>query len=390
VPDSASTIAVTEPRNNIEPLISPSAVLLRATRDESAGGSLKVAGLTVVERAIRQFGRTPTTSVIVVTDGSMPLPSKLPPNVQVRTLAGAAATDSAIAESTIDAIRTETGARVILAADVVRVKANDLTAGIRVTDETTRTKAEDAIFADLLRGDLGLIARHVNKKISFRITRYLLCHLPFTPNQVTLGAAAIGLLGCLLITAGTYPTMIAGLLLAQFQSILDGCDGELARVRFQQSAIGEWLDTLVDDFMNLAIIASLGVGLWRAGLGWPAPAGAIAACGMYLVYNVVSYRELIRQGQGGELIKIRWKLARGQDMKAMWGNSGGGKPGGGGAALFVLALGRRDTFVFAWLLLAIVHLLPLALLWAVLVALSCFAMAVGQLVVKDEPTPPRA
>ena len=51
-----------------------------------------------------------------------------------------------------------------------------------VHDEPSRRRAEDAVFAELLRGDLGLVARRLNKPISFRITRYLLCRLPAHPQ----------------------------------------------------------------------------------------------------------------------------------------------------------------------------------------------------------------
>lgn len=353
-------------------------IILRATRAEAAGAGLRVGGLTVVERAAKQLARLPGPRVIVATDGSIALPARLPAKVEVRQLDGATTPEST--DVAIERLRAEVGAATVVAGDVVRVKATDLAGGgHRVVDEATRRHAEDAVFNDLLRGDLGLVARHLNKKISFRITRYLLCRLPVTPNQVTLGAAAIGLLGCVLITMGTLPTIIAGLALAQVQSILDGCDGELARVRFQQTAIGEWLDTLVDDGLNLALVASLGVGLTRAGLGWPAAAGAAAAVAMFLIYNVISYRELLRQGQGGELIKIRWKLSKGRDMKSVLS-----KPGALSPSAFFLALGRRDTFVFGWLVLSIVHLLPVVLLWAVLVALSYFVTAVAQVLLPDE------
>lgn len=356
-------------------------VIVRATRAEAAGAALKVGGLTVVERAVKQLARMPVPRVILVTDGTVPVPRTLPTKVEVRPVPPGTDTPESV-DTAVERLRAETGATSVVPGDVVRVKATELASGggVRVVDEETRARAEDAIFADLLRGDLGMVARHINKKISFRITRHLLCHLPFTPNQVTLGAAAIGLLGCLLISVGTYPAMIAGLALAQLQSILDGCDGELARVRFQQTAIGEWLDTLVDDGLNLALVASLGIGLWRNGLGWPAVAGGTAAFVMFLFYNVVSYRELVRQGEGGELIKIRWKLTKGRDMKSMVSESSSG-----GIGTFLLSLGRRDTFVFGWFLLAIFHLLPVSLLWAVLVALSCFVGAVAQLVIPDRP-----
>jgi len=86
------------------------------------------------------------------------------------------------------------------------------------------------------------VARYLNKPVSFFITRHLLCRLPFTPNQVTLGAALVGLLGALMVRAAARRSS-CGASSCPMQSILDGCDGELARVRFQQSALGEWMDT---------------------------------------------------------------------------------------------------------------------------------------------------
>jgi phosphatidylglycerophosphate synthase len=336
-----------------------------------------VGGLSVIERATRQLGQMSRARVIIASDGTIPIPFPLPANVEIREVGREAGMDG---RPPIASLMREGDGTIVIGADVVRRQSDDLSEGIRVFDEATRRHAEDAIFADLLRGDLGFISRHINKKISFRITRYFLCRLPITPNQVTVGAAVIGLLGCPLIATGRYPAVVAGFLLAQAQSILDGCDGELARVRFQQSAIGEWLDTVVDDLFNLALIASLGIGLWRAKLGWPAVACTSAACGMYLIYSIVSYRELIRQGMGGELIKIRWRLTRGKDMKSLLGAR---SHQGGAAARALLSLGRRDAFIFGWLVLAILNFLPIAMIWGLLMSASCFAIAIVQLVTRD-------
>lgn len=351
----------------------PTTIIVRATVAEAAGALRVVAGLPVVIRSLRQLARKAGARIVLATDTSFPLPTELPAAVTVRRLDGDA-------EAAFVALVAETGGLVV-AGNVVRVGKDGLDAGLRVVDETTCSLAEDRIFADLLRGDLGFVARHLNKKISFRITRYLLCQLPITPNQVTLGAAVIGLIGCVLIATGGYAAMVAGLLLAQFQSILDGCDGELARVRFQQSRIGEWLDTLVDDFMNLCLVASLAIGIARATGSTLAVIAGVAAFSMYLFYNVVSYRELLRQGVGGELINIRWRLAGGKNLKGMVTEPSAG------ISAFVLSLGRRDTFVLAWLLLAILGLPGVTLLWAVVAAIPCFAVALFQ-VVGREPAPP--
>jgi 1L-myo-inositol 1-phosphate cytidylyltransferase / CDP-L-myo-inositol myo-inositolphosphotransferase len=290
--------------------------------------------------------------VVVVTDGLCPLPS-LPAGVEQRSEAPAGLP--------------------VVAADVVRPANRGLEGGLRVSDAATRRAAEDAIFAELLRGDLGLVARHLNKPVSFRITRYLLCKLPVTPNQVTLGAAVVGLAGCLLIATGRPGFIVLGLLLAHLQSVLDGCDGELARVRYQMTDIGEWLDTIVDDGMNLALMLSLGIGVGRA-LGSPVPlAFGVAAFGMLLTYNVVAYRELVRQGEGGEVLKVRWWFTRGRDLKDVYAG------GGGNGARRVMAIGRRDFFVLAWVLLAALGQLWVVIVYALIVAFAQFVVAVGQI-----------
>jgi phosphatidylglycerophosphate synthase len=348
-----------------------SLVLVRATADEARGAERLVAGLTVVERALKQLLRR-GHKVVVAGDGSVALPS-LP--LAVRHVSGPAAAD---------VLARELGAPPVMPADTV-CPAGAVTwdasgapvGGIRVSDEPSRRRAEDAIFAALLRGDLGLVARHLNKPLSFRITRHLLCRLPVTPNQVTVGAGVVGLLGCALIAAGRPLSIFAGLLLAHLQSVLDGCDGELARVRFQQSAIGEWLDTLVDDGLNLALVAALGIGVSRfRGAAWPMVL-ALLTCAMLLTYNAVTYTELLRQGEGGEILKVRWWFNRGRDMKGMYDRAG--------ASSLLMALGRRDFFLLAWVLLAALRLYAVIQLYALVVAVPSFLGALGQLALRPRP-----
>lgn len=350
-----------------------------------------VGGLTVAERSARQLART-GARVVVATDGALTMSSSLPslpPLVEIRHIAPGE-------PGAFDALLSSLPGAVVLPADEFRRVLDKSGAGLgttvghvpgfapgfRIVDEATRRQAEDALFADLLRGDLGFIARHVNKKVSFRITRHVLCRLPVTPNQVTVASALVGFLGCALIATGAYGAVVAGLVLAQLQSILDGCDGELARVRFQQSPIGEWLDTLMDDSLNLALVAAVGIGMYRAGSGAPALAAAAVTGAMLLTYNAVSYRELLRQRLGGELLKIRWKINQGRDMKALWASP----DEMGNMRRLVFTLGRRDTFVFAWMILGVLDLLPVILLWAFAVALPSFIAAIGQIVLPEPST----
>jgi hypothetical protein len=363
-------------------------VIVLATREESIGAEMRVGGLRVIDRTLRQMARLRDVHVTIISDGSISLPKRLPSHIEVRVTDNPAAL--------VEQLKSQTDDPIVVGADVVRVQGNRLDRGTRVVDHATRRAAEDAVFEDLMRGDLGLVARLVNKKISFRLTRYLLVHLPLTPNMITLIAGFIGLYGALLISTGSYENIVFGFLLAQAQSILDGCDGELARVRFQQTSIGEWLDTIVDDVLNLALVLATGVALWRKG----APLGdfkdikvgnvlsalnggtfldmkmALAAAAMLLFYNVVAYRELVKQGEGGEVLKIRWWFAYGQSLKSMSG-------AGSGALKAVLMIGKRDFFVFAWLALAYFDLLPLVLLYALVLAIVYAGVALGQLMTPD-------
>ena len=363
--------AVVSPGHVTSSSASPSQplALVQLAERHLPGAFLRVAGLPVVERAVKQLRRAGHHVRLVTTPAlAGALPFALPPGAELHSAPDA--------EAAVAGLRRQHPEAPVVEADVVRPAGSEQTGGLRVTDRTTRRQAEDAIFSTLLRGDLGLVARYLNKPVSFRITRYLLCKLPVTPNQVTIGAGLIGLAGAALIALGRIWSIPAGLLLAHLQSVLDGCDGELARVRFQQSAIGEWLDTIVDDALNLALISALGVGLWRlTGQRGYLNAGLLSA-GLMLLYNVIAYRELIRQGEGGEVLKIRWWFARGRDLKATLAGKRSGP------VTWVMALGRRDFFVLSWLLLALAGLYQPILVWAAVMAAVNATVAIGQVVAR--------
>jgi len=340
------------------------AVILRATAAEVVGAGMHVAGLSVVERSLKQLDRM-GLSVIVASDGSCPLPKYLPPTALLRRVPR---------PDELAALRKELEGVPEVGANEVRPTSRSLEGGLKVADEISRRKAESAVFAELLRGDLGFVARYLNKPVSFFITRHLLCRLPFTPNQVTLGAALVGLLGATFIASGNYPFMLWGFFLAHVQSILDGCDGELARVRFQQSAIGEWLDTLVDDGLNIAIFAALGIGFYRAtGSNLYLSAGLVASL-MHIVYDFVALTEIRRQGEGGEIIKVRWRLTGTDNMKTRLTKTRANP------MIVLYTMGRRDFFVLAFLVYALVGLGKLALVHALLIAGPLFVIATTQVI----------
>lgn len=343
-------------------------VVIAATRAESPGAAMTIAGLTVIDRALKQLALSPETRVVVVGDGSIALPSPLPPNVEVRAVADGAAA-GAVAETA-----RELGAPVV-GADVVRVDRSRFDGGFRVVDEPSRRLAEDAVFAVLYRPDLGFVARRLNKPISVRLTRYFLVRTSITPNQITLFAAALGIAGCALVASGQFAAICLGFALEQLQSILDGCDGELARVRFAQSKLGAWLDTFVDDVLNVLMTVATGVGLHRAGAGRWAVAVGVAGAAMLLLSNLIIMRDMRRQKASGDLMDMVWWFSGGRRLAELSG--GGGKPSIGS---FLFQLGRRDSAIFLWLLFALSGALVLVLMMAAIIALCWFVASVVQLI----------
>ena len=59
--------------------------------------------------------------------------------------------------------------------------------------------------------------------------------------------------------------MLIGAILSVIASILDGSDGEVARLTFQDSAFGCWLETVCDYLYYVFIFAGMMIGLLGRG-----------------------------------------------------------------------------------------------------------------------------
>ncbi|HKP03581.1 MAG TPA: CDP-alcohol phosphatidyltransferase family protein [Chthoniobacterales bacterium] len=108
----------------------------------------------------------------------------------------------------------------------------------------------------------GLVSRYLNRPISRVVTRLLL-RFPTTPNGWTLSIVALPIMGSLILLNGSYWSFVWGLILYQVYSILDGCDGEIARAKFLESERGRQLDGQCDILGNILLVLGLGAGLSR-------------------------------------------------------------------------------------------------------------------------------
>ena len=104
-----------------------------------------------------------------------------------------------------------------------------------VTSKDLRV-AERRLLRRLVKDTDGFMARHVERPISLQVSRRL-ARTAITPNQTTMISVAIGLCGAPFFLSGLWFWQTVGALLFLVHSIVDGCDGELARLRFQRITI---------------------------------------------------------------------------------------------------------------------------------------------------------
>ncbi len=122
------------------------------------------------------------------------------------------------------------------------------------TNEDVKRANKALVFTAVKGLGDGLISRNLNRKISTRISAAVVNRV--SPSQMTLVSLLAGVFAALI---NLFSAPLAGLVY-QLSSILDGCDGEIARASLNTSRKGGYVDSILDrfvDFLFLAIMAIL-------------------------------------------------------------------------------------------------------------------------------------
>lgn len=168
-----------------------------------------------------------------------------------------------------------------------------------VRDEASARRATWRLIDRLRWRPGGLVAKHLNRPISTRLS-YLLVNTRVTPNQTTIAAFLIGAVGVVYIFMGGYWNTVIGTALLQVNSIVDGIDGELARVRHETSEFGAYLDSVCDEILNSAAMIGIGYELTRhvhGGHPLYLALGTFAGV-MSFVYALVHWHCKVKHGLG--------------------------------------------------------------------------------------------
>lgn len=207
--------------------------------------------------------------------------------------------------------------------------------------EDARVAARKLLTGLRSNGD-GPVAKWLNRPISTRISARLV-RTAVTPNQISLATLIVALIASALIAVGSYAAVVLGGILFHAASVLDGSDGEVARLKFLHSRRGEYFDTLCDNLSYVAFLIGLTIGAGRAGVPdfffWNGVVASVA-CTIGIV-NMNLF--LVRRGGSGSARTYRWSYQ--EDVPS---------PGPVTRLLRVLHYaGKRDVFSFAALVAAL-------------------------------------
>lgn len=101
----------------------------------------------------------------------------------------------------------------------------------------------------------GPVSRYLNRPISTRLSMAL-SPLRLHPDLVSVFAFLVALAAALVLARGA---AVAGAVLVHVASVLDGVDGELARLQVRASPGGALLDGVLDRVADASIVAGLAV-----------------------------------------------------------------------------------------------------------------------------------
>lgn len=194
----------------------------------------------------------------------------------------------------------EVGAGTLPAADVLAkalaAPASESAGGAFLDTRGAAAEASAAVlFGRLAKDNDGYIAK-LDRRLSIAISRMLL-PFPVTPNHVTTAGLLLGLLGAWWLAAPSARLQFLGALVLWFCCLLDGCDGEIARLKHLSSPEGAAYDVWADHFSHLATFVALPIGVARLhpGRDWLIPGVLLVtgflACGFSVWYLVLRVPE---------------------------------------------------------------------------------------------------
>ena len=167
---------------------------------------------------------------------------------------------------------------------------------IDIDDEKTYQKAEKALLDSLQsKSNDGPVSRWLNRPISMRLSKFLV-NFNITPNQISFFSFVLSMIAAGLFVLGNYWYLALGGVIAQFASIIDGSDGEVARLKYLSSDYGGWFDAVLDRYADSFLLFGLTWYVYSQNLSqWALGIGFLAIIGSFMLsYTADKYDKLMK------------------------------------------------------------------------------------------------
>ena len=318
---------------------------LRADASSAAIWSRRLLGLAVVDRAVRAARRAgigtvkvrhDTGDVSEIPSGAERLtPADIETGIKTPTivisgnvLCETAWLAAAAAETVTPGEIRSLAPGVILCGAGAQVPSADTARGgnggadiLRLTGDNWPA-AEQRLLQSLRKSTDGFMARMFARPLSMFLSKRL-ARTGITPNAMTVVSLLIGLAAAAFFLSSVWWMQALGGLLFVAHSVVDGCDGELARLKFTESRLGGLLDFWSDNLVHVAVFACMGVGWsWSVGDAWPlwlAGAAVLGTAGSAVTVYGLTMRDKsaagpvytsVAPGENGGLTRLLDELSR--------------------------------------------------------------------------------
>lgn len=143
-----------------------------------------------------------------------------------------------------------------------KIKYQQITGGywyhLNDTDQSFN-EAKEILFSNVGKTATGWVSRKINSRFSLPTSRQLV-KTSLTPNMISVLLNVIGMMSGVFLALG-HP--VWGCFFLYVATVLDRCDGEVARVKLMETKTGQWVDTISDQFTVLSFFIGLTIGYYR-------------------------------------------------------------------------------------------------------------------------------
>lgn len=224
-----------------------------------------------------------------------------------------------------------------------------------VKNDDDVSRCEKRLLGNMGKSQDGLVSRFLNRPFSRRLSRFLLQY-DVAPTAWTMYAFILPFLAFICLARGDYSGILAGAILFQIYSIVDGCDGEIARATYRESERGGRIDDFLDMLGSIMFVVGLGLGLFRSRSSVYLLEGI--ACAAVIASNEWSLRR-VKIDAAPQSEKLRDAMYPRHHRLLAQSSLLGEK-----SLWWVLQFTKRDVAIFAFLILAALDQSPWILhLW---------------------------